>query len=350
MAGKKMDIGVVAKYYCEAFPEMKDYTLAKKLHEENRSLFRNLEHARSRVRYIRGHNGVALRSYKTENEGHTPLNYDTRNTPKPFKEQVNTGAKVLILDIETAPVQAYVWNVWKQNVAPSQIKQDWFCLTWAAKWLFEDKVYSGRITPAEVKKADDKRIMKGIWEMVNDADITITHNGEKFDLPKLNSRFAIHGMQPPMPYQSIDTLKHIRRQFGFVHNKLDYVNKLLSLPRKSDTGGFELWERCMQGEAKALLEMEAYNIQDVRILEDTYLRIRPWIKPHPNMGLFILDDYTTRCPSCGSDDLRPEGKLYVTTVNAFEQHRCGNCGAAARVRKTAVDIKKKRHVLSSSPK
>ena len=169
-------------------------------------------------------------------------------------------------------------------------------------------------------------------------------------MPKLNSRFIINDLHPPLPYQTIDTLKHIRRQFGFTSNKLDYVNKLLNLERKSETGGFELWEKCMEGDAEALAKMEEYNINDVRILEETYLHIRAWIKPHPNMGLFILDETQSRCPSCGSDDLKEMGKMYNTTANIYELQRCGNCGSSCRKRLSALDIKKRRHLTLSTPK
>jgi hypothetical protein len=262
-------------------------------------------------------------------------------------EKINTSAKVLILDIETAPISAYVWGIWNQNVGTHQIQSDWFCLTWAAKWLFEDKVYSAKLKPKEVLEQNDKRIIEGIWRLVNEADIVIAHNGEKFDMPKLNSRFIINGLNPPLPYQQIDTLKHIRRQFGFTSNKLDYVNKLLNLERKKETN-FELWERCMKGNANALSEMEAYNVQDVRILEETYLLIRAWIKPHPNMGLFILDEKEHRCPNCGSNDLEVMGKNYNTTANVYELMRCSNCGASSRKRLGAANIKQKRHLLIST--
>jgi predicted RNA-binding Zn-ribbon protein involved in translation (DUF1610 family) len=262
-------------------------------------------------------------------------------------EKINTSAKVLILDIETAPISAYVWGIWNQNVGTHQIQSDWFCLTWAAKRLFQDKVYSGKLKPKEVTIQDDKRIIEGIWKLVNEADIVIAHNGEKFDMPKLNSRFIINGLNPPLPYQQIDTLKHIRRQFGFTSNKLDYVNKLLNLERKKETN-FELWERCMKGNATALSEMEAYNVQDVRILEETYLLIRAWIKPHPNMGLFILDEKEHRCPNCGSSELEIMGKTYNTTANVYELMRCSNCGASSRKRLGAANIKQKRHLLIST--
>ena len=336
--------GVIVKQYCETHKDMKSYTLASKIHKENRQYFSTIEEARSLVNYQRGLHGNKNRKNAHDKSLFMPKTYDTTNS-KP--EPINTSAKVLILDIETAPIRAYVWGIWQQNVGTHQIQSDWFCLTWAAKWLFEDKVYSGKLKPKEVAEQDDKRIIQGIWRLVNEADIVIAHNGAKFDIPRLNSRFIINGLNPPLPYQIIDTLVHIRRQFGFTSNKLDYVNKLLNLERKKDTN-FELWERCMKGEAKALKEMEEYNIQDVRILEETYLVIRPWIKPHPNMGLFILDETANRCPNCASDKLTDQGKCYNTSANIYELMRCDNCGASSRKRLGSATIKQKRHLLLSS--
>jgi DNA polymerase elongation subunit (family B) len=336
----------IVKDYLALYPNIKALTLAKKILEENKGIFKDIEAIRTQIRYYRGSRGDESRKELKDRTFQQPLTYDTTNSKM---EKINTSAKVLILDIETAPINAYVWGIWNQNIGTHQIQSDWFCLTWAAKWLFEDKVYSAKLRPNEVQKQDDKRIIEGIWRLVNEADIVIAHNGEKFDMPKLNSRFIINGLNPPLPYQQIDTLKHIRRQFGFTSNKLDYVNKLLNLERKKETN-FELWERCMKGNANALSEMEAYNVQDVCILEETYLLIRAWIKPHPNMGLFILDEKEHRCPNCGSNDLNAEGKMYYTSTNAYELMRCSNCGASSRKRLGAINIKEKRHLLISSAK
>lgn len=337
-----MTIGKIVKEYLTTYPDLKNYTLAKKIYQEHK--ISSLENIRKVINYYRGSQGAAARKKLTDKTYQKPLTFDTRNTQM---EKINTSAKVLILDIETAPINAYVWGIWNQNIGTHQIQSDWFCLTWAAKWLFEDKVYSAKLKPKEVLEQNDKRIIEGIWRLVNEADIVIAHNGEKFDMPRLNSRFIINGLNPPLPYQQIDTLKHIRRQFGFTSNKLDYVNKLLNLERKKETN-FELWERCMKGNANALSEMEAYNVQDVRILEETYLIIRAWIKPHPNMGLFILDEKEHRCPNCGSAELEVMGKTYNTNANVYELMRCSNCGASSRKRLGSANIKQKRHLLIST--
>lgn len=346
---KKTKQRLLVEDYCRNYKDVKDLTLAKLIYKENTTLYKSVEHVRTFVRDVRGHYGKVKRNTNEDKSLFKELNYDTTASKKPYKEEVNTSAKVLVLDIETAPLKAYVWSIWNVNIGTHQIQSDWFCLTWAAKWLFEDKVYSAKLKPKEVAEQNDKRIIQGIWSLINEADIVIAHNGEKFDLPKLNSRFIINGLNPPLPYQQIDTLKHIRRQFGFTSNKLDYVNKLLNLERKKDTN-FELWERCMNGNADALSEMEAYNVQDVRILEETYLQIRAWIKPHPNMGLFILDETQHRCPNCGSDKMIEHGKKYNTTANIYTLMRCDNCGSSSRKRLGELKIKQRRHLLISSAK
>lgn len=339
--------------YCRQYPKMKTLTLAKKVFVENHKNFpklKSIEHTRKcYINNIRGLNGEDHRRKCIDKSQFQAATYDTTNY-KPFKEEVNTFAKILIIDIETAPIRAKVWDIWNQNINIEQIDNDWFILTWSAKWLFEKKVYSARLTGKEAVTQTDERILKGMWELLNKADLVVAHNGDKFDIPRLNTRFIINKIPPPMPYQSIDTLKTIKRQFSFTSNKLDFVNRMLSLERKQKNEGFPMWSKCYIGDEKALKDMERYNVKDVRILEDTYLRLRPWIKPHPNVGLFILDEHTSHCPSCGSADLKDEGKMYYTTANAYEQFRCNNCDAVGRKRTSAVNIKQKRHLLLSVPK
>lgn len=351
---KKSQFRLLCEDYCIQYPKMPTLTLSKKIYIENRNKYPNkcksVESVRKNyILVIRGLSGEGNRNKTADKSLFQPTTYDTKNY-RPFKEEIIHEAKILILDIETAPIRAYVWGIWNQNVNIEMIESDWFCLTWAAKWLFDKKVYSGSLTSKESLKQDDSRIIKGIWALLNEADIVIAHNADQFDIPKLNSRFIQHKLNPPLPYQTIDTLKHIRKQFGFTSNKLDYVNKLLNLERKQDTGGFKLWEGCYNGNQASLNKMLSYNITDVKILEETYLRIRSWIKPHPNCGLFILDEGQERCPTCTSNDLVNEGKSYATTANQFELLRCNNCGATGRKRLSKINIKQKRHLLLSVPK
>lgn len=327
--------------YREIYPKDKctQYRLAKIMHLENPKIFTTADSARDTIRGQEGNKGQYSRDASRDKSNYKKL---THNTTNEIYKQEEVFGKVLILDIETAPLLANLWGIWNQNISTDNIKSDWFMLTWAAKWLFENKVYSARVTPKEAQKNDDRRIVRSLVDMVSKADIVITHNGDRFDLPRINTRAIINKVAPPLPYISIDTLKVAKKHFAFTSNKLDYINKQLGLPQKTETN-MELWRDCFHGNEQALKKMEKYNINDVRIHEQTYLTMRPFIRPHPNIGLHIIDEHE-RCPSCGGKNITDVGKLYFTTMNAYEMFKC-NCGAVGRRKKAS----KKSGKISSSP-
>lgn len=251
--------------------------------------------------------------------------------------------KILVLDIETAPLESFTWGQWKQNVYDDQIISNWFMLTWSAKWLFSDIVYSNGLTSKEALNEDDRRIVGSIRDMLAEADVVIAHNGKAFDIPKINTRMVLHGYKPVKPYQQIDTLLIARKEFGFTSNKLDTLGKMFGVGEKVHTS-FELWKGCKQGNVMALEKMEAYNRQDVLLLEEVYLRMRPFIHSHPNVALF-MEEGKFVCPSCGNDNLTKAGNYYTAT-SRFSSYQC-ECGAISRERTNNYDKDKRKHLLVS---
>ena len=235
--------------------------------------------------------------------------------------------KILLYDIETAPMEVFVWGLYKQYIHHNNIIKNWFVLSWSAKWLYDDKILSAVVTPKEAKERSDKRIIKEIWQLLDKADICVGHNIDRFDDRKLRARFIDNNLKPPTPYKTVDTLKVARRNFAFVSYKQDYLTKHFDLNEKINTGelgGFELWKRCVAGDKEALDHMIKYNKQDVRGLEDVYLKLRPYIKNHPNLGVMMDEDV---CPCCGSDHIEEEyDSFYYTTANKFQVYRCMACG------------------------
>lgn len=259
------------------------------------------------------------------------------------KKKKSKLPKILILDIETAPVRAYVWSLWKQNVGLSQIISDWFMLTWSAKWLFATDIMSNKLTPEEALAQDDKRIVSNLWKLLEEADIVVAHNGDRFDIPKINARFIANGLNPTTPYQQIDTKKVAAKQFGFSSNKLDALAITFGFETKMHTS-FELWDKCMQGDKKSLYYMEKYNRHDVELLEEVYLKLRPWIKSHPNVGLYMESEGSV-CANCGSDELTDAGH-YTTNTAKYATFRC-KCGAINRVRTNSYDKDKRKSLIIS---
>lgn len=246
--------------------------------------------------------------------------------------------KVLLLDIETAPMRAYIWKRWKENISLDQTISEWFMLCWSAKWLYADDVMGERLTSEEVLAEDDYRIVANLWKLLDEADIVVAHNGNRFDIPKINSRFVIHQLPPPSTYFKVDTCSVAKYSFGFSSNKLDALAGYFGFPQKMDTD-FNLWKECMEGNEESLNYMLEYNKKDVEILEMVYLRLLPYIKGHPNISNLINKEC---CCKCGSEHLiELEDKFYYTTVSKFKLYRCPDCGAIVRGR---VNLSIKRNI------
>ena len=81
----------------------------------------------------------------------------------------------------------------------------------------------------------------------------------------------------------------------------------------------------MDGDKQAWREMKEYNIQDVILLEELYMVLRPWIKNHPNLNLWSPKQTEHACPNCGSEDVQKRGYSY-TKVAKYQRYQCTACG------------------------
>lgn len=234
--------------------------------------------------------------------------------------------KVLLIDIETSPIEAFVWSLHDQNVSLPQVKTDWNILSWCAKWLGEKGVFYQDLS-AKKNKRDDRPLLKKIWELLDEADIVIGQNSNDFDLKKLNARFIQNRMQPPNNFKKIDTLKLARKHFGFTSNKLAHLTDILCTKYKKlehkDFPGLDMWKECLSGNPKAWASMKKYNIHDVLSLEELYTKLIPW---DSSVNFTLYDNSPTHTCSCGSIKIHKKGYSY-TSVGVYQRYRCMDCGA-----------------------
>lgn len=260
--------------------------------------------------------------------------------------KIMTGAKVLFLDVENAPAKAYVWGLFDQTINLPLIEEDGYMLSWAAKWLGEDKVYFDGLIKHRTHFRDyprcDKQIAKSIWKLVDQADIVVTHNGNRHDLIWLNTVFIKHDLPPVSPFKSVDTFKVVKSTFKFLSMKLEFLVKKLELGEKVKHEGWGLWLKCMKGDKRAWKDMEKYNKRDVVVLEKLYLKLRPFIKHHPNLALYHDEDRFI-CPNCGSEKYVRNGHEYTPT-NKFPRYRCSDCGKNFRGTKSVLSKGKRSRV------
>jgi DNA polymerase elongation subunit (family B) len=230
--------------------------------------------------------------------------------------------RVLLLDIETSPHVAYVWNlINNQYINPDMLVHQGRTLCWAAKWYGEDEVLF-----SSTRRSKPKTMIKQIHKLIDEADAVIHYNGTKFDLPILNQEFLLHGLSPASPVKQVDLLKTVRSKFRFPSNKLSYVSQKLGLGSKVEHKGFALWEGCLRGDPDDWDTMERYNKQDVVLLEALYEKLKPWIKSPPNHSTFTGNEV---CPNCGSSNLKKRGMAHTAT-RSYQRYCCGECGAWSR--------------------
>lgn len=233
-------------------------------------------------------------------------------------------AKVLIFDIETTPNLSYTWGKWQQDVI--QFQSEWSMLCFAYKWLGDRKT----VVVGGPNISEDMLVLR-LRQLFNEADIIIAHNGNSFDIKMCNAKFIEFGLDPPSYYKSIDTKLVAKRYFRFNSNKLDDLGKILGVGQKHETGGFETWLGCMNGDKSAWKKMLAYNKQDVALLEKIYLKLRPWMDNHP--GINIIEGKPDACPKCGGGPLHARGVKHTKTTTV-QRYQCQNCGGWCQSRKS----------------
>lgn len=240
--------------------------------------------------------------------------------------------KILLFDIETAPMITYNWGLYQELTSTKFIDKDWYVLCWCAKWLGKKRVITGALCDDKKYKPhynNDRFIMRKLWDLLDEADVVVAHNAKAFDIKKVNARFLYHGFVPPSPYKVVDTLLVARRYFKFVSNKLDDLGQKLKLGRKTPTGGFDLWLGCMAGVKKDWRNMVSYCKQDVVLLEKLYLRLLPYITNHPNQNYYNIED-KHNCSKCNSRNTEKRGFSY-TASGKKQRLWCRSCGGWSQI-------------------
>jgi len=241
----------------------------------------------------------------------------------PVEFSIVVPSKVLVIDIETLPLLGYAFNPWNTSITPSHLVKDFCILSYSAKWLDGNAITSDILTPKEALKRDDKRILKTVWKLLEEANVIITHNGKRFDVRMLNARFWKNKFHKPSSYKVIDTLAAAKAVFGLTYNSMDYIAKYIGMQEKMDTN-FALWVGCDNGDVDSLNYMLEYNDQDVRTQEEIYMEMREWIPNHPDMSVYAKLDNV--CPVCLGTDHEEIG-FYTAAKLQYKEHRCSECGS-----------------------
>ncbi len=238
----------------------------------------------------------------------------------------NDRLRILCLDIESFPCEVYAWGLGEQIITLDFLKRDWTVCAWAAHWVGEpaDKIIY-MDNRGRRNLYDDKQLIKGLAELMNQADVVIGQNVRKFDIRKLAARAVIHGLPPFRPVKVTDILTEERRVFAFTSHKLGYKTELINEKYKKlkheKYPGFDLWKACMADKLDAWKVMEIYCKYDVLSTEEHYLAVQGWIHTHDLGG---TQGGVVHC-RCGSMNLIRRGYAH-TDAGKYQIYLCRDCG------------------------
>lgn len=252
--------------------------------------------------------------------------------------------KILLLDIETFPIEVYCWSLYDQTIPLNMIKQNTTLASWAAKWFSEEKVYYSDVS-GQKNLRDDLKITKSLQALIEKADIIVGHNLRRFDQKKVNYRAIVNNLLPTKKVQTIDTLVIARKYFAFDSNKLEHLAKILDLKYKKlkheKFSGNELWTECLKGNKQAWQEMRHYNKYDVLVLEECYKRLISW---DDSINFNVYNDNNENKCSCGSFVVVKKGFRY-SKAGKYQSYICSSCGKQWQARHNLLSSLKRSDIL-----
>lgn len=228
--------------------------------------------------------------------------------------------KILHIDIEVFPAQVYTYDLYQPIISYKQIIEPSRIMCFAAQWDHKKKVeffaeWDGR-----------EEMLKSLWELIDEADVIVGYNSQRFDYPWITGELMMHGFSKPSPVKHIDLFLTVRSNTRLLSKKLDYVSERLLGDRKIDVNTLQLARQCYSADEKeakkARILMAKYNRQDVKLLPRIVGDIRSFIKwPHP-----INPDNPYSCHSCGSVELQKRGTA-KTLSGEYQRFACKACGS-----------------------
>lgn len=193
------------------------------------------------------------------------------------------------------------------------------CMGW--KYLGEDKVHVESIANYNGGTwMDDGPLASRCRDILSKADMWVTYNGIKCDVPFLQTRLLINRkpLLPPMPHK--DVYYTVRHKLKMSRSSLLAIQEAMESKEKKSPVRLLQWLKAVcKKDRKALAEIEYHCAQDVKVLEERYLELRPLLLSHPRLHGYGV------CNKCGGQ--LTKNKIYYTAQkNNKITLKCNKCG------------------------
>lgn len=214
--------------------------------------------------------------------------------------------KILVYDIETTPVLAWIWRLGDQTVRHGQLHKEFnvtkiICITY--RWLHHKK---SKALVFDIDKQDDSKIIKEFDEIIKEADVVIGKNNKRFDDKHINFRRFMHGLEPMPDWtkKSDDLEKQMRKHFNMQSYSLDYFSDLMGQGGKIKME-FDDWIQIVYNKNKSRLnKMVKYGKKDTDDTAELIKKVWKYVSPQFNYSTFKGKH---SCTLCGSENIKRNG-------------------------------------------
>ena len=246
--------------------------------------------------------------------------------------------RVLLFDLERLPGR-YTRDIWE----PRDLQRlnylhpdrwDELPSLLCGSWLHLGDKRPGFVAAWE--SDDASHVARTFRDLMDDADVIVTFNGSKADVPWLRQEWVVNGIPTPTPTKHIDLYRVARSSFAFESKSLRHLCDRLGVDNKTGHYNADEARAAAGGDVKAQRRLKRYSVGDSVILAGVLDRLAPYVKG-VNLGLYH-DDTVKRCATCGDAELRRDGEQ-ATTAGVYPLWRCRRCGSlsrAARADRAAV--------------
>lgn len=132
------------------------------------------------------------------------------------------------------------------------------------------------------KPWDDSWVVKQLAKYISQhkVDILVTYNGSMFDVPFLNARAMLTdiNLRENFVFKHIDLYWIARKKIHTHDNKLDTVARFLKCHTSKTHIEGDCWTRAMTGDKKSMDYIVEHCVKDVKVLEEVYEKMKPFIK------------------------------------------------------------------------
>jgi uncharacterized protein YprB with RNaseH-like and TPR domain len=125
---------------------------------------------------------------------------------------------------------------------------------------------------------NDIELARLIREELEEADILVSYNGRRFDIPFLNARLIKYDMKPIIGKKHIDLFFTSKFQLKLSNWSLDALAKHLGLPIEKTQMQGDQWIKAMTGDKVSLDYIVDHCRKDVIVLEMAFMKTKGLIK------------------------------------------------------------------------